>query len=312
MPPRNEVPFSVQVPPASEDRPAWVKVGVIAVVGFAIGVAWPRLAGVKLGPNAPGESAPASSAPARVVDAPTNVPVSIGSAPASAQAPMASAPPPIPAAPSGPPSIVVARGAVISCKTEDGEALKGVSACGAVSGFDSFAQPRIRRLSGCSAADGATGKLSATFYVDFTSNRVSVDIGKSSTVPNVESIGACLKQQFAGLTTLGAVEHTHPRYTVFYSASFIIKDGAANPATANAAGANTPATGTAITADAPGAAVVWEVAIVRDTPRTGQVVARLQRGTKIRLGNTQEGWYRVRYGNGFTSEGWVYRGAIGK
>jgi hypothetical protein len=58
--------------------------------------------------------------------------------------------------------------------------------------------------------------------------------------------------------------------------------------------------------------VVWEVAIVRDTPKTGQVVGRLQRGTKVRVGVMQDGWYRVRYGSGFTSEGWVYRGSIGK
>jgi uncharacterized protein YgiM (DUF1202 family) len=41
-------------------------------------------------------------------------------------------------------------------------------------------------------------------------------------------------------------------------------------------------------------------------------VARLQRGTKVKVGAGQDGWYRVQYGSDFTSEGWVYRGAIGK
>jgi hypothetical protein len=200
----------------------------------------------------------------------------------------------------------VARGVVVSCKTEDGEALKGAGACGSISGFDTFAMPRIRRLAACSAADGANGKLTATFYVNFNENRVNVDLGKSSTVGNVESIGACLRQSFAGLTTLSAVEHTHPRYTVSYNATFVTKDGA--PALASPGGAQTAST----PVDAPTASVVWEVAIVRDNPRTGQVVARLQRGTKIRVGSAQEGWYRVRYGSQFASEGWVYRGAIGK
>jgi hypothetical protein len=60
------------------------------------------------------------------------------------------------------------------------------------------------------------------------------------------------------------------------------------------------------------AQVIWEVAIVRDSPRTGQVLARLVRGTKIRLGSGEDGWYSVKYGSDFSSEGWVYRGAIGK
>jgi SH3-like domain-containing protein len=55
--------------------------------------------------------------------------------------------------------------------------------------------------------------------------------------------------------------------------------------------------------------VAWEVAIVRDSPRTGAVVARLPRGTKVRLGANQEGWFKIAYGSG---EGWVYRGAIGR
>jgi len=57
---------------------------------------------------------------------------------------------------------------------------------------------------------------------------------------------------------------------------------------------------------------VWEVAIVRDAPRTGQVLARLPRGTKVNLGTAQDGWFKVKYGADFSSDGWVYRGAIGR
>jgi SH3-like domain-containing protein len=60
------------------------------------------------------------------------------------------------------------------------------------------------------------------------------------------------------------------------------------------------------------ALVVWEVAIVRDAPRTGQVLARLPRGTKVALGTGQDGWFKVKYGADMSSEGWVYRGAIGR
>ncbi len=305
MPPRNDAPFAVHVPPAADDRPSWVKVGVIAALGFAIGIAWPRIAGVRLGPSAPADAVPASSPAPRVADTAGNVPASIASASGS-QAPLTSPVAPVAAAPSGPPVVAVARGLVMSCKTEDGESLKGGSACGGAGGFDAVAMPRFRRLAACSAAEGATGKLSATVYLDFPNNRVNVDIGKGSTVPNVESIGGCLKQQFAGVS-LGAVDHTHPRYTLLYSATLAPSQAPSAQPNAAAPGAAAP-----MSADSPTASVVWEVAIVRDTPRTGQVVARLQRGTKIRLGNVQEGWYRVRYGSAFSSEGWVYRGAIGK
>ena len=46
-------PLSVQIPRPAADRPSWSRVGVIAAVGFIVGVAWPRLAGVRLGPSVP-------------------------------------------------------------------------------------------------------------------------------------------------------------------------------------------------------------------------------------------------------------------
>jgi hypothetical protein len=220
------------------------------------------------------------------------------STPAGPSASAASAPT------AGPPHVVVSKGVVVGCRTEDGEALKGDKACGAVTGLDAIARPRIAHLRDCSAAEGVTGKLSLVFGLDFKGNRINVELGRGSTVPNLESIGGCVKQSFAGVS-LGAMDHEHPRYTVSYNATL----GPGEP------GVPLSALGAAsggVSADAPTASVVWEVAIVRESPRTGQVVARLQRGTKVRVGQGQENWYRVRYGAGFTTEGWVYRGAIGR
>jgi hypothetical protein len=199
----------------------------------------------------------------------------------------------------------VSRPAIVGCKSDEGEALKG-QACGGLTGFDALARPRLAHLRECSAAEGTTGKLSITFYLDFKGNHVNVDIARSSTVQNLESISGCVKQNFAGVS-LGAMDHDHPRYTVSYSATLGPSEpGSASTPSPPAAG------GTPVATDAPTASVVWEVAIVRDAPRTGQVVARLQRGTKVRVGPGQDNWYRVRYGGGFTSEGWVYRGSIGR
>ncbi len=220
-----------------------------------------------------------------------------------------SAPPSNPAAPSGPPNVVVSRGAILSCKTDDGEALKGQAACGQLAGIDNLVQPRIRRLKECSAAEGATGKLAVTFGVDFANNRLNVEVGKTSNVPNLESIAGCVKHEFGGIS-LGAMEHDHPRYTVAYTATLTAADGATAPG--SAPGAATGGGATPVAMDAPTSSVVWEVAIVRDAPRTGAVVGRLQRGTKVRVGQGQENWYRVRYGGNFVNEGWVYRGSIGR
>jgi hypothetical protein len=305
-----------------------VKVGIIAALGFVIGVAWPRLAGVHLGPAAPVE--PTSSTPS-VSPARPEAPVQSAMA-AAAPPPSVSSPAPEPSPAATPqlevPSVTANRGIVLSCKTDDGEAKKGAAACGAVAGFDAIAQPRLRKLAACPAALGASGKLSIVFNVDFPSNRVAVEIGKSSTVANVDGFASCVKPAFQGVS-LGALDHQNPRYALFYSVVFAPKD--ARVATSGSAGAASPSgsplptsvgtspASTPANASSPAAAdddgtaqVMWEVAIVRDTPRTGQVLARLQRGTKIRLGQGQDGWYRVKYGTDFASEGWVYRGAIGK
>src|SRR5437773_4733731 len=114
--------LSVDVPSPDRDSPAWVKVGVIAAVGFVIGIAWPRIVGVRLGPSAPGEaSASASAAPApRASDAP---PASVAAKPivsVAAAPPAASS-----AAPAGPPQVSVPKGAIIGCKTDEGENKKG-------------------------------------------------------------------------------------------------------------------------------------------------------------------------------------------
>jgi hypothetical protein len=317
---------SVEVPSPAADRPPWIKVGLIAAAGFVIGVAWPRLAGVHLGPAAPPEAAPSAasaSQPARALAA--SSPSAFPSLSPPAQPSPVTVASSVTPTPQELPSVTVNRGIVLSCKTEEGDAKKGVTECGSVAGFDGITQPRLRRLASCPAALGANGKLSVVFNVDFPSNRVAVEVGKSSTVANLDGFAACVKPAFQGVS-LGALNHENPHYSLFYSVVFAPKDarggapvagsGVAAPGSVAAGGAmaSTSASPTAATADVEGgtAQVVWEVAIVRDSPRTGQVLARLLRGTKIRLGPGQDGWYAVKYGNDFSSEGWVYRGAIGK
>jgi len=337
---RKDAPLAVEVPTPDRDSPGWVKVGVIAAVGFVIGVAWPRVMGVKLGPNAPGEAAAASAAASakaagRAPEAPpasVNAKSGVAGAPGSnaSNASGATSAPGLGAlsasatVPAGPPQVSVQRGSVIACKTSDGESKKGKE-CGTLAGLDNVVPPHLRKLATCSAADGQTGKLSFVATAVFPSGGLSWDVGKSSTVGNVEGITNCLKTHFSGVTATG-IAHEHNRYTVAYNVTFAppleaspsktdktAKDGAMPPPDANR-----NAKDGSDKADAPPAAagseasVGWEVALVRDVPKTGGVVARLPRGTKVKLGAIKDGWYAIKYGDGFASDGFVYRGAIGR
>jgi hypothetical protein len=311
---RKDAPFAVDVPAPDRDSPGWVKVGVIAAVGFVIGIAWPRVVGVRLGPSAPGEaaagavsasaSAVASAKGARAGDAP---PASVNATSAPLSAPSASASA-VAAAPVT--QITVQKGAVIGCKTSDGESKKGKE-CGRLVGLDNVVSPHLRKLATCSAAEGQTGKLSFVATASFPSGGLSWDVGKSSTVGNLEGITSCLKTHFSGVTATG-VAHEHNRYTVAYTVT--LATGAAEAADKNAKDEKAEK---AEKADAPAAvggeaSVGWEVALVRDVPKTGAVVARLPRGTKVKTGPIKDGWYAIKYGDGFGSEGFVYRGALGR
>ena len=214
-----------------------------------------------------------------------------------------------------PPAILVTHGVALSCKTTEGEALKG-QACGSAPAFDGLAQPRLKRLAHCPGAQGLSGKLGVVFSLDFTRNKINFSFGKGSTVSNKDTLDQCLRMSLENVS-LNAVPHDNPLYAMYYSVTFTPRDSVAAsiPAPASGGGAAAPnAAAAASEPEAPAgtAQVGWEVAIVRDAPRTGQVVARLQRGTKVRVGTGQDGWYRVQFGSDFTSEGWVYRGAIGR
>src|ERR1700679_3571537 len=119
---RSSRPLTVQLPPASSDRPSWIKVGVIAVVGFGVGVVWPRLAGIRPGPSAPIEAtASAGTGSMRAPEAlpsasaASDEPATSATASAAASAEVA-----VPLN-NAPPAILVTHGAVLSCKSADGE-----------------------------------------------------------------------------------------------------------------------------------------------------------------------------------------------
>lgn len=286
---------AVHIPAPEADRPSWLRVGLVALVGFAVGVAWPRIAGVRLGPAAPAEAVSAVAAQ-RAAEA-----ASVAAANAAAAPP----PPPPSAAPAAPTvSVAIRRGAVLSCRDEGGDSMKGRE-CGGLAGLDSLVRARLERLEQAPAAATNPGKLDVVLGLDFKNNRVSVSSGRSSTVKDPQSLKAFVAGEMKGMS-LKSVDHDHDRYSVLYVLHITTGDAGAPAATASASSAAAPSL-------PPGeAAVAWDTAIVRDAPHTGAIVARLPRGTKVKLGPSHGGWYTVEYGAGFASQGFVYRGAIGK
>jgi hypothetical protein len=299
--------LTVQIPGPAEDRPSWTRVGVITAIGFIVGVAWPKLAGVRLGPSVPEASPsvasaapPASEAPgAAPAAAPMGAPATAAAVPAVAASP---APAPAASAPA-PVTVTVGHGVVFGCRTSDGESLKGGD-CGSLPGLDSLVMPHLRKLAECPEASGVSGKVHFVVHLDFPRGGVGVDLGRGHAVPAPDALLACAKADVAGLG-LSAVAHENPRYSVSYTVTF--GGGAGAPGTS----ASAPARTGGEAADG-SAQVVWEVAIVRDAPKTGKVVGRLQRGAELHLGAAKDGWYPVKFGDGFASEGWIYRGAIGR
>jgi hypothetical protein len=290
--PKADPRLQVHIPTAADDRPSWTKVGVITAIGFIVGIAWPRVMGVRLGPSVPSDVA---SVAAAASGAPSEASSGLATAPPSAPAVAA-----VPAAPtSAPPAVTVGHGVVFACKTSDGDSLKG-SECGSLPGLDSLVMPRLRNLADCPEAASVTGKMHFVARIDFGHAAVAMELGRGQTVPSPDALLACAKTDITGLSLAG-ITHDNPRYSVAYTVTFDAGAAAAGSASAGAAG------------DADGSAqVVWEVAIVRDAPKTGKVVARLQRGATVHLGTAKDGWYPVKFGDGFGSDGWLYRGAVGR
>jgi hypothetical protein len=269
---------------------------------------------VRLGPSVPdtpSASVAASSAPPVVPATPVAVaPSTAAAAVAAVPAPPAIATAsPAPAAASSV-SLSVGRGAIFACKTSDGDALKGAE-CGTLPGLDSLVMPRLRKLAQCPDAAAATGKLRLVVHVDFARSSMNVDLGRGNALPSSEALVACAKDALAGAGgTLAGIAHDKARYSVAYSVIL----GASGPAASGEA----PPTAAAPSHPAEenradgSAQIVWDVALLRDAPRSGKVVARLQRGTTVRLGPMKEAYYPIKFGDGFASDGWVYRAAVGK
>jgi hypothetical protein len=273
------------------------RVGIIAVIGFAIGIAWPRLAGVKLVPSVPVPAA--AEASAREL---TGAPVEPKLAEAAGGPVVPSAAPP-----EKPPAerLLVSDVQIASCRNEHG---KRAQSCDRVD-FDRVARERLLELSSCPGTETAAGVLSLGFDLDFEGDKIkNIQSGKSTSLEqdSVDRLLACARERFANVSLAG-IAHEQTSYSLFYRLELLAPSGpkpAAGDAAPSASGEDsTPASGHAT--------VSWDVALVRATPaRDGEVRARVLSGTRVVVTGKNGDWFRIKY-DAKGSQGWVYRTAIG-
>lgn len=277
------------MPRPEQDKPELGRVGVIAVAGFVIGIAWPWLAGVRLVPSPPTEE---------TVEA-------VGSASAAVQASVAPPPPASAgAAPVGPALKTDVETAKISeiqitgCR--DGKGRKKRE-CDKV-GIDDRVRPHLAALTSCTDAQGASETLSIGLELSFTDQTITdVFAGKSTTFSRekARALVECAKKEL-GSIRLDGLGHEHDEYTVFYFVEFVPPGTAIAPVAAG----DEPA-------DASGlATVMWDSAVVREQPEDGKIVTRLRYGTRVAVSAKRGKWYEVKY-DAKGDKGWVHRNALG-
>jgi hypothetical protein len=140
--------------------------------------------------------------------------------------------------------------------------------------------------------------------LDFSTGKVeNVRSGRSTSLdPGVaKQLLGCAETEFA-TASLQGVSHQYDQYTIFFKVEFA-------PETQEGVDADADAGDDVI--EASGRATVgWQVALIRNEPRKGEVVARILSGTNVVVTGRNGDWYRVKY-DGKGNEGWVYRSAIG-
>jgi hypothetical protein len=309
---KTDKPLKVAIPTAGADQPIWSRVGIIGFTGFLIGIAWPKLAGVKVGPAVPGDlkaQIEATATPSGSAVAPVA---------ASAVASTAAVPAPLPtgsasadaATPANQELVVVGAGKIVKCfdkkdkKIEDCEKLL----------FDPIAVKKLKDLSKCPSALGLSGKMTIGFEINFDKKEVQVTKakkGSSTSLPSstVNGILQCAAKDFANVA-LEEVPHKFKRYSLSYGLTFYPPGKHPEGDAAAGGGDEDGAAGaTASELEANGNAVISvDSAVLRKEPKGKDKAGRLVRGAKVKIVGKQNDWYKVEADG---KVGWLYRSAIG-
>lgn len=263
----------------TEEGSSLSRVGIIALLGFLIGIAWPRLAGVSLVPAAPveDEMPPLEEDEENSLDA---------AAPAESEL--------IELTPEDRLSIGPAQ--VTSCYDAEG---KKVGSCDTPD-MDSIVHPHLLALLGCPAATGVFGTLSLGFEVDFKADKIrETTSGRSTDLPEstTKELLRCADKELSAVK-VSEVPRDYEKYQVYYALEFKPPEVAAEEKTAV-----TPASGQAT--------VQWRSAQVRkEADQSADVQARLLAGARVVVTGRMGEWYRVKY-DAKGREGWIHGAALG-
>lgn len=288
--PARSARLKVDVPAAGQDRLPVGRVGIITVVGFAIGMVWPRLAGVKLVPSAPLEG---------VEVATSAEPEAEGSGAPGVEAPPAAAVVEQETTPKPDAALArlkVGKAQVTSCR--DGEGKRQIH-CDEID-LEPALGEKMKLLALCEGTDAAKGALSLGLELDLTKGKVvEVTRGRSTTLPDdmAQTFLECGKKELMPVSLQG-VKHTRAQYTVYFMLEVVPKGDTVDKPEVKPDDASGRAT------------VSWEVALIRDKPKDGAIVARILRGTNVVVTGRQDDWYRVKY-DAKGNEGWVFKTAVG-
>lgn len=278
----------ISIPEAESDRPRLGRLGAIAILCFAAGLAWPELLGRSLIQRPPGsdkkdEQREREVAPERDPEfgAPPKSEPKARAVPVARMAPLATA--------------SIGSTVVVSCRTGAGRRL---SNCDEPNVLAVLTAP-IEGLVYCDAAEGASGVLSLGLELDFGRGYVMrAKSGQSTTLPRAQAAALieCAESQVVGTRIAGAA-HDHASYWVYYMVQF------APPGAAGDGPQIIPASGHGT--------IGWKTAVVRGEPsRQGKILAQLLYGTRITVSGRVGDWYRIDY-DGRGSSGWVHRKALG-
>jgi hypothetical protein len=289
-------PLEVNLPPPGADTPSWARVGVVAFLGFSVGVLLPKLAGVQMGPNPPSDLRPSSAA-------------QIASASAAKAAASAALALPVP---SGPPAVheqmvVVSPAEIAKCRDLKG---KAPDKCDDIA-IDPLFFPRLKDLAKCPSGIGLEGKLSFGLELDFKHKSIKVQRAKGK-VPRttLDGLTRCAEKGLSGIS-LDDLTHEQAKYSVNYDLAFYPPGKSPPPANgAEPAEEKKPEEAEKPKVDdGKSAEILWNNTLVRDAPKTGAVVAKLAKGTPVKLLQERDGWHKIEAGG---KEGWIFHGAIGK
>jgi hypothetical protein len=241
--------FKVEVPSRSADAPRWGWVGIIAVAGFAAGIVLARVAGWQLVPKAPVDPG---------LDEQGDL--ELAAASASVGAPLPAPPPADSAVPVAPPHdrVVIGPSHVTSCRDAGHKKQK---TCDPVP-IDDMLSQHLAVLGSCKGTEAATGTLSLGLNLDLDAGKLlDVESGRSTELPRAATAALldCARDALEHVS-FGGIQHKYASYTVFTQVEL-------SPAEPVGAPQGAPA---AEVVEANGSAVVtWDVAIVRDEPKTG-------------------------------------------